>query len=73
MNPLPGKKVGRCEPRSILLRPVELELDGAVVKQKFVPRLKTMGESLLRRGDPGYAFSAGFNLVRDDDGRLAVN
>jgi hypothetical protein len=52
---------------------VELELDGAVVKQKFVPRLKTMGESLLRRGDPGYAFSAGFNLVRDDDGRLAVN
>jgi hypothetical protein len=53
-------------------KPVEIELNGASVRRRFVPSLKTLCETLGRRGDPGYAFSAEFRIANNADGRLAV-
>ena len=52
--------------------PVEIELNGESVKRRFVPSLRTMCETLARRGDPAYAFSAEFTIAKDRDGRLVV-
>ena len=39
-------------------KPVEIELNGSTTKLTLSPSLKTFCETLARRGDPGYAFSA---------------
>jgi transglutaminase-like putative cysteine protease/predicted esterase len=53
-------------------QPVAIELNGATVKQKFTPSLKTLCETLARRGDPAYAFTAEFTVAKDTAGRLAL-
>ncbi len=54
-------------------RPVDIELNGSTTTRKFTPSLKTFCETLARRGDPAYAFSAGFTVAREANGRLAVS
>lgn len=39
-------------------RPVSIEVNGTTIKRHFTPSLKTLCETLARRGDPAYAFSA---------------
>jgi len=39
-------------------KPIELEVDGRNSQVKVVPRLKTLCETMARRGDPELAFSA---------------
>jgi transglutaminase-like putative cysteine protease/pimeloyl-ACP methyl ester carboxylesterase len=39
-------------------KPVTLELNGKISTQKIRPSLRTLGETLHRRGDPGLAFTA---------------
>jgi pimeloyl-ACP methyl ester carboxylesterase len=53
-------------------KPVEIELNGAIVKRRFAPGLKTMCETLAQRGDPAYAFSAEFTVAKNSNGRLVV-
>lgn len=53
-------------------KPVDIELNGSTVTRRFTPRLKTVCESLKRRGDPGFAFSAEFTVVKGADGELKV-
>jgi predicted esterase len=53
-------------------KPVEIELNGSTVKRRFAPSLKMMCETLARRGDPAYAFSAGFTIAKDSNGHLVV-
>lgn len=54
-------------------KPVELELNGATTTHRFAPSLNTFCETMARRADPGYAFSAGFHLVQDGKtGRLRL-
>jgi len=53
-------------------QPVDIELNGATVTRRFAPNLKTLCETLARRGDPAYAFSAEFTVAKDPNGRLAV-
>lgn len=44
-------------------KPVSIELNGSTTSRQFTPSLKTLCESLARRGDPAYAFSAEFKVV----------
>jgi transglutaminase-like putative cysteine protease/predicted esterase len=53
-------------------RPVEIEVNGSTITRKLRPSLKTFCESLARRGDPDYAFSAELDITRAPDGRLVV-
>jgi predicted esterase len=53
-------------------KPVDIELNGATVTRRFAPCLKTLCETLARRGDPAYAFSAEFTVAEDPNGRLVV-
>lgn len=54
-------------------QPVLLEVDGATATRQFGPSLRTFCASLLRRGDPELAFSASFDLRREEpSGRLVV-
>ena len=54
-------------------RPVAIELNGATTTRKFSPSLRTFCSTLLRRGDPELAFSAGFKIVKDESsGRMVV-
>ena len=54
-------------------RPVEVDLNGATTTHTFTPSLKTLVESLLRRGDPELGFTASFEVRRDDpSGRMVV-
>jgi hypothetical protein len=53
-------------------QPVDIELNGATVTRRFAPNLKTLCETLARRGDPAYAFSAEFTVAKEPNGRLAV-
>jgi poly(3-hydroxybutyrate) depolymerase len=53
-------------------KPVDIELNGATVTRRFAPCLKTLCETLARRGDPAYAFSAEFTVAKDSNDRLVV-
>ena len=53
-------------------KPVDIELNGSTVSRKFSPCLKTFCETLARRGDPAYAFSAEFNVVSDPKNKRLV-
>ena len=54
-------------------KPVEIELNGSTVTRRFTPKLKTFCETLARRGDPAFAFSAGFTIIKDGKtGRLLL-
>jgi predicted esterase len=53
-------------------QPVDIELNGATVTRRFAPNLKTLCETLARRGDPAYAFSAEFTVAKDPSGRMVV-
>jgi hypothetical protein len=54
-------------------KPVDIELNGSTTTRKFKPGLKTFCETLARRGDPAFAFSAEFSVAKDANGRLALN
>jgi len=51
---------------------VDIELNGSTVTRRFKPGLKTICETLARRGDPAYAFSAQFTVAKDPDGTLIL-
>ena len=53
-------------------KPVDIELNGATATRRFAPSLKTLCETLARRGDPAFAFSAEFTVAKDPNGRLVV-
>ncbi|HWX21754.1 MAG TPA: transglutaminase domain-containing protein [Candidatus Binatia bacterium] len=54
-------------------KPVDIELNGSTTTRRFEPGLKTFCETLARRGDPGYAFCAAFEVVKDaQTGRLTL-
>ena len=46
-------------------KPVSVELNGSTTTRRFTPSLKTFCETLARRGDPAYAFSAEFDVAQD--------
>lgn len=46
-------------------KPVSVELNGSTTQLQLKPSLKTLCETLARRGDPAYAFSAEFKVVSD--------
>lgn len=54
-------------------KPVSIELNGSTVTRKLQPGLKTFCETLARRGDPAYAFSAALDLQPGADGQLRVH
>lgn len=54
-------------------KPVDIELNGSTTTRRFAPSLKTFCETLARRGDPAYAFSAEFSVTKDTNtARLVV-
>jgi len=53
-------------------KPVSVELNGSTVTRRLEPALKTFCETLARRGDPAYAFSAAFDIRQQPDGQLHV-
>jgi transglutaminase-like putative cysteine protease/predicted esterase len=53
-------------------KPVDIELNGSTTSRKLVPSLKTFCETLARRGDPAYAFSASLKIAKDASGVLKV-
>jgi pimeloyl-ACP methyl ester carboxylesterase len=54
-------------------KPVQIELNGATTTHTFTPSLKTLAETLMRRGDPELAFTGSFDVRKDETGgRLAV-
>jgi pimeloyl-ACP methyl ester carboxylesterase len=46
-------------------KPVSIELNGATTTRRFKPSLKVLCENLVRRADPGFAFSGRFTVVRE--------
>ena len=46
-------------------RPVDIQLNGSTSTRRFTPSLRTFCQTLARRGDPGYAFSAEFTVAKD--------
>jgi Transglutaminase-like superfamily len=54
-------------------KPLDIELNGSTTTRKFKPSLKMFCETLARRGDPAFAFSAEFSVAKDANGRLAVS
>lgn len=55
-----------------LRKPVSIELNGSTVDRAVKPGLRTLCETLARRGDPAYAFSVALEIVKGKDGGLAV-
>ncbi|MHC1766213.1 MAG: transglutaminase domain-containing protein [Verrucomicrobiia bacterium] len=54
-------------------KPVEIELNGVCVTRSLKPSLRTLGETLLRRGNPAYAFTAEFKIGKEpSSGQLRV-
>jgi hypothetical protein len=54
-------------------KPVAIEMNGSTTTHRFTPSLRTFCETLARRGDPSYAFSAAFSVVKDaKSGRLEL-
>lgn len=55
-----------------LSKPVSIELNGSTVTRKLAPGLKMFCETLARRGDPAYAFSAELQIAKNKSGQLQV-
>jgi len=54
-------------------KPVDIELNGSTTTRRFVPSLKTFCETMARRGDPAFAFSAEFAIIKNGkNGRLVL-
>ena len=53
-------------------KPVDIELNGSTVTRRFSPSLTTLCETLARRGDPAYAFTAQFMVGVDATSHLVV-
>jgi hypothetical protein len=54
-------------------KPVDVELNGSTTSLRLTPSLKTCCETLVRRADPGYCFTAEFDVCKDaKTGRLAL-
>ena len=53
-------------------KPVAIELNGSTVARTFKPNIKTLCETLARRGDPAYAFTASFTVEKDTKGLMRV-
>ena len=54
-------------------KPVDIKLNGSTSTRHFAPSLKTFCETLARRGDPAFAFSASFTIIKDNkSGRLIL-
>jgi predicted esterase len=54
-------------------KPVSIELNGSTTTRQFTPSLKVFCQTLASRADPGFAFSAAFQVVKDPKtGRLIV-
>ncbi len=54
-------------------QPVAIELNGTPSTRRFAPSLKTFCDTLARRGDPAFAFSAGFTFIKDGkNGRFVL-
>ncbi len=54
-------------------KPVDIELNGSTTTRRFTPSLKVLCQTLARRTDPGYIFSAEFTVVEDPTaGRLIL-
>ena len=62
------------DPRLVdFTKPVQVELNGATTSHTFTPSLKTLPETLMRRGDPKLAFTASFEVRKDEaTGRMVV-
>jgi hypothetical protein len=63
-----------CDSRLVdFSKPLQIEVNGETVTRRFSPSLKSFCECLLRRGDPEFAFSASFDLHKDQaTGRLVL-
>ncbi len=63
-----------CDSRLVdFSKPVQVELNGATTTHTLAPSLRTLAETLARRGDPELAFTASFEVGKDTKtGRLAV-
>ena len=46
-------------------KPVDIELNGSTTTRRFTPSLKLFCETLARRADPAFAFSAALQVVKD--------
>ena len=46
-------------------KPVNIELNGSTTTRRFTPSLKLFCETLARRADPAFAFSAALQIVKD--------
>lgn len=53
-------------------QPVTIELNGKTSTRRIAPSLKTFCDTLARRGDPAFAFSAGFTVIMDSKTRRLV-
>lgn len=54
-------------------KPVQVELNGATTSHTFAPGLRTLAETLMRRGDPELAFTGSFRIRADTaTGRMLV-
>ena len=54
-------------------KPVQVELNGATTSHTFTPSLKTLAETIMRRADPELAFTASFDVKKDEaTGRMKV-
>jgi predicted esterase len=53
-------------------KPVSIELNGMTVTRNLASSLKTFCETLARRGDPEYAFSAALEIGKDQSGQLRL-
>ena len=54
-------------------KPVQIELNGATTSRKVEPNLRTLCETLARRGDPELAFTGKLEVRKDEEtGTLRV-
>ena len=54
-------------------KPVDIELNGATTTLRLAPSLKVLCETLARRADPEFTFSAKFSVAKETTtGRLIV-
>jgi hypothetical protein len=54
-------------------KPVDIELNGSTTSHRVEPSLRTLCETLMRRGDPELAFTGRLDVKKDDaTGRMMV-
>ena len=54
-------------------KPVTVELNAARIKRRFAPSLERLCENLVRRADPGFAYTANFSFSRTKSGQLQLS